>query len=159
MSRADCSTPAHRCRMSDHGANLADCIYNPIMVVPKVAFAMNNSLTMDLRARAELLAFLVASHLFARRTTGEWLSVQHVVESTMLWFKANGMRTDVTQRFFLSAQALDVAKSLESVVHFDPTKESVKTLFCENLHLDFRSPLAREIYQHCLIHLVDSGYF
>ncbi|MBT2791089.1 hypothetical protein [Paraburkholderia strydomiana] len=119
---------------------------------------MNHPLTMDLRARAELLAFLVASHLLARRMTGGWLSVEHVVESTMLWLKANGMWTDVIQRVRLSARALDVAKSLESVVHFDPTEESVKTLFCEDLHLDFHSPVAREIYQHCLIHLVDSGY-
>jgi hypothetical protein len=119
---------------------------------------MNRPLTMDLRARAELLTFLVASHLLARRMTGEWLSVEHVVESTMLWLKANDMRTDVIQRVSLSARALDVAKSLESVLHFDPTEESMKALFCKNLHLDFRSPVAREIYRHCLVHLADSGY-
>lgn len=120
---------------------------------------MNSPLSMDLRARAELLTFLVASHLLARRATGEWLPVERVVESTMLWFKENGMETDAIYRGWVSARALDVAKSLESVVDFDPTEESVETLFCENLHLDFRSPVAREIYQHCLIHLVDSGYF
>jgi hypothetical protein len=120
---------------------------------------MNHPLTMDVRSRAELLAFLVASHLLARRMTSEWLSVDHVVESMMLWFKANGMGTDVIQRLWLSARAVDVAKSLESVVHFDPTEESAETLFFENLHLDFRSPVAREIYRHCLVRLADSDYF
>ncbi|MGY6163996.1 hypothetical protein [Paraburkholderia strydomiana] len=51
---------------------------------------MNNPLNLDLRARAELLAYLVASHLLARQMTGEWLSATRVVESTLLWLKTNG---------------------------------------------------------------------
>jgi hypothetical protein len=43
---------------------------------------VNNPLNMDLRARAELLAYLVSGHLLARQLTGDWLSPDHVVEST-----------------------------------------------------------------------------
>ncbi len=43
---------------------------------------MSTPLNMDLRARAELLTYLVVSHLLARHMTGDWLSVEHVVEST-----------------------------------------------------------------------------
>jgi hypothetical protein len=118
---------------------------------------MSNSLNTDLRARAELLAYLVVSQLLARQMSGKWLSVEHLADSTMLWLKANGVSVEGMQRVLLGAQALDVAEGLEDSRQFDVTPESVRTLFCENLHLDFRSPVAREIYQRCLIHLVDSG--
>ncbi|MGF6304936.1 MULTISPECIES: hypothetical protein [Paraburkholderia] len=45
---------------------------------------MSNPLNMDLRARAELLAYHIASHLRARHATGEWLTVEHVAESTTM---------------------------------------------------------------------------
>ena len=120
---------------------------------------MNNPLNLDLRARAELLAYLVAAHLLARQMTGEWLSVAHVVESTQLWLKTNGGGANVMQRVMLSAQAVDIARRLEKTLQPAVTPKSAPALFCENLRLDFRSPVAREIYQYCLRHLVDSGSF
>ncbi|WP_307252028.1 hypothetical protein [Paraburkholderia graminis] len=120
---------------------------------------MNNPINLDLHARAELLAYLVAAHLLARQMTGQWLSAAHVVESTRLWLKTNGGGADVMQRVMLSAQAVDIARRLEKTLQPAVTPKSVPALFCENLRLDFRSAIAREIYQHCLTHLVDSGYF
>jgi len=121
--------------------------------------AMSNPLNLDLRARAELLAYLVVSHLLARQMTGEWLSVEHLVESTTLWLKTNGGGADVMQRVMLSTRALDVARGLEQTLGPAVAPGSVTALFCENLRLDFRSPVARGIYQHCVTHLVDSGCF
>ncbi|CAD6562262.1 hypothetical protein LMG28727_07701 [Paraburkholderia kirstenboschensis] len=120
---------------------------------------MSNPLNLDLRARAELLAYLVASHLLARQMTGEWLSVDHLVESTVMWLKTNGGGADVMQRVMLSTRALDLARGLEKTLGSAVAPGSVTALFCENLRLDFRSPVARDIYQHCLTHLVDSGSF
>lgn len=77
----------------------------------------------------------------------------------MLWLNANGVAAEGMQHVVLCAEASDVAEGLEDALQFDVTPESVRTLFCENLHLGFRSPVAREIYQRCLIHLVDSGDF
>lgn len=129
------------------------------IAVSKVIFAMSNPLNMDLRVRAELLAYLVVSHLLARQKSGEWLSMEHLADSTMLWLKANGVVAEGMQWVLLCARALVVAEGLEDALQFDVTPESVRTLFCENLHLDFCSPLARDIYRRCLIHLVDSGDF
>lgn len=119
---------------------------------------MSNPLNMDLRARAELLSYLVASHLLARQMTGEWLSVVHVVESTALWLRTNGGGADAMERVMLSTRAQDIARGMEKKLGTNVTPKSVPALFCENLRLDFRSPVAREIYQHCLTHLVNSGY-
>jgi len=121
--------------------------------------SVDNPLNLDLRARAELLAYLVVSHLLARQMTGEWLSVEHLVESTTLWLKTNGGGADVMQRVMLSTRALDIARCLEQTLGLAVAPGSVTALFCENLRLEFRSPVARDIYQHCLTHLVDSGCF
>lgn len=50
------------------------------LVVSKIIFAMSKPLNVDLRARAELLAYLVVSHLLARQMSGEWLSVEHLAD-------------------------------------------------------------------------------
>lgn len=74
---------------------------------------MNNLLHLDPRARAELLAYLVASHRLARQMTGEWLSAAYVVESTRLWLKTNGGGADVILRVMLLSRAVAVARRLE----------------------------------------------
>jgi hypothetical protein len=91
--------------------------------------------------------------------TGDWLSVEHLVESTMLWLRTNGGRADVMQRVMLSARAVDIAGGLERTPDLAVAPGSMTTLFCENLRLDFPSPVARDIYQRCPTHLVESGWF
>ncbi|TCF97576.1 hypothetical protein BZM26_30710 [Paraburkholderia strydomiana] len=120
---------------------------------------MSNPLNLDLRACAELLAYLVASDLLARQMTGEWLSVDHPVKSTMLWVNTNGRGADVMERVMLFARAHDIARGFENTLGSAVAPGSVTALFCENLRLDFGSPVARDIYQQCLTHLVDSGCF
>ncbi|WP_147329576.1 hypothetical protein [Paraburkholderia sp. DHOC27] len=120
---------------------------------------MNHPLNMDLRARAELLTYLVSSHLMARQLTGDWLSPTHVVESTTIWLNANGAGAGVMQRVMLSSRALTIAKEVESarLPIFSP--ERLATLFCENLRVDFRSESARAVYQYCLNSLVRTRWF
>ena len=120
---------------------------------------MTNPLNLDFRARAELLTYLVASHFVARQLTGEWLSSDHVVESTKIWLDANGGGADVLQRVMLASRAREIAEQMEliSPLTFDPGQ--VTSMFCENLRLDFRSPIARDIYQHCLTHLLHTRWY
>jgi hypothetical protein len=120
---------------------------------------MSRPLNLDLSARAELLTYLVASHLLTREMTGEWLSVEHVVESTKLWLSSNGGGADLMQRAHLASQALDIAKriALTSATRFD--SRTVTGMFCENLRLDFRSAAVRETYQTCLNRLVSQRWY
>ncbi|SEA59380.1 hypothetical protein [Paraburkholderia sartisoli] len=115
---------------------------------------MSRPLDLDLRARAELLAYLVASHLLTREMTGEWLSVEHVVESTKLWLSSNGGGADLMQRVHLASQALDIAKRVALASASGFGSKTAAGMFCENLRLDFRSDAVREIYQTCLNQLV-----
>ncbi|MFM0367846.1 hypothetical protein [Paraburkholderia aspalathi] len=120
---------------------------------------MTNPLNLDLRSRAELLTYLVASHFVARQMTGAWLSHDHVVESTKIWFIANGRDTDILQRVMLASRALEIAEQIEvdSPLIFHPGQ--LTSMFCENLRLDFRSPIAQELYQRCLTRLINSRWF
>jgi hypothetical protein len=113
----------------------------------------NRPLNLDLQARAELLTFLVVSHLLARSMTGEWLSPEHVVESSRMWLNANGANTDWLQRVMLSSRALDVAKRVTMASPSMADIKSVSSLFCENLRLDFRSPVTGSLYFVCLNYL------
>lgn len=120
---------------------------------------MTNPLNLDLRARAELLTYLVASHFVARQVTGEWLSPDNVVESTKIWLGANGGGADVLERVMLASRACEIAErmALTSPLTFGPGQ--VTSMFCENLRLDFRSPVARDVYQHCLTELVSTRWY
>lgn len=120
---------------------------------------MTNPLNLDLRARAELLTYLVASHFVARQLTGEWLSSDHVVESTKIWLAANGGGADTLQRVMLASRAREIAEQMEliSPLTFEPGQ--VTSMFCENLRLDFRSLAARDVYQHCLNQLLHSRWY
>lgn len=112
---------------------------------------------MDLRARAELLPYLVSGHLLARQLTGDWLSPDHVVESTTLWMRRNGAGADVMQRVMLSSRALEVAQVLET--HNCPYSHLTWSSHCSAKIcglISGRKPRGA-IYQHCLTRLVLLG--
>ncbi|WP_146014383.1 hypothetical protein [Paraburkholderia rhynchosiae] len=77
----------------------------------------------------------------------------------MLWLTTSAGGADVMQRVMLSARARDIAQGLEATLQPAVTPKIVTTLFCKNLRLDFRSPVAGDIYQHCLTQLFNSGCF
>jgi hypothetical protein len=119
---------------------------------------MSTPLNLDLRGRAELLAYLVISQLLAKTITDEWLSPQHTVESTRLWLLKNGGGADLMQRVRLSSYALDLAKRVTESTSEVLDRDTATTLITENLRVDFRVAVAREIYQTCLNHLVNIGW-
>jgi hypothetical protein len=53
-----------------------------------IVTCVTNPLNLDLRARAELLVYLVSSNLLAKQLTGGWLSLDHDVESSTLWLES-----------------------------------------------------------------------
>jgi hypothetical protein len=93
--------------------------------------------------------------LLTKHLTGEWLAPEHVVESATLWLTTNGGGADVIQRVMLSSRALEVAQRMHDAPFAGLPPQAITTLFSENLRLDFRSEVARTIYQHCLDALID----
>ena len=120
---------------------------------------MTNPLNLDLHARAELLTYLVVSHFVARQLTGEWLSPDHVVESTKIWLAANGGGADILQRVMLASRACEIAEQMELIAPLSFGPGEVTAMFCENLRLDFRSPVTRDVYQRCLTELVGTRWY
>jgi hypothetical protein len=118
---------------------------------------MSTPLNLDLRGRAELLAYLVVSQLLVKAMTDEWLSPLHTVESTRLWLATNGGGADLLQRVRLSSCAAELAKRFAEHMPTVLDRDIAVTLVTENLRIDFRTAIARDIYQECLNHLVSIG--
>ncbi|MEM5440065.1 hypothetical protein [Paraburkholderia diazotrophica] len=119
---------------------------------------MSTPLNLDLQARAELLAYLVVSQLLAKAITGEWLSPLHTVESTRLWLLKNGGGADLIDRARLSSCAAGLAKRVAERTPALLKRDIVGGLITENLRIDFRVSITREIYQAYINHLVDMGW-
>jgi len=119
---------------------------------------MSTPLNLDLQAKAELLAYLVLSQLLARALTGEWLSPLHTAESTGLWLLSNSGGADLIDRVRLSSCALELARRVAERTPTAQNRSVAASLIREKLRIDFRVPIAREIYQACIDHLVDMGW-
>jgi len=119
---------------------------------------MSMPLNLDLQARAELLAYLVVSQLLAKAITGEWLSPLHTVESTRLWLLKNGGGADLVDRVRLSSCAAELATRVAERMPTVRKRDIAAGLIAENLRIDFRASIAREIYQACIDHMGDMGW-
>ncbi|MFM0319988.1 hypothetical protein PQR36_34285 [Paraburkholderia nemoris] len=82
---------------------------------------MNNPLNLDLRARAELLAYLVSSHLLAKQLTGVFAQPQALLRSGKLspeqlarWRQSRNAWSDVHCIDTVFAQWKAMAKSVET---------------------------------------------
>ncbi|MEW6346471.1 MAG: hypothetical protein AB1704_38040 [Pseudomonadota bacterium] len=119
---------------------------------------------LDDEARNELLTYLVVSQLVGRARSGEWLKLEHLIESESLWLKANGGNCNVVERLRLHKESLLVASNmLVFPVMKDPAYLS--NLFTDGWRLDYRNPVVRGIFDVCASHLLgpldvrrDSGH-
>ncbi|MFL9894955.1 hypothetical protein P0D71_11960 [Paraburkholderia sp. RL17-383-BIF-A] len=114
---------------------------------------MNRLLELDLQARTELLAYLVALQLVARQKTGQWLKPGQLIESTRLWLRLNGRRADWLQRVTLACRTQRLAEQLErtSPERFD-ARSLARMFFC-GVRLDWRSQVVIEIFVACVANL------
>jgi hypothetical protein len=76
------------------------------------------------------------------------------VESTRLWLATNGGGADLMQRVRLSGYGHEIAMRVAETIPDCSSRDIAVTLLTENLRVDFRVAIAREIYQTCLDHLV-----
>jgi len=120
---------------------------------------MPQPLNLDLRARAELLTYLVASQLLAKSVCGRWLTIENVVETQRVWLAANGGGVDWLERVSISSWSQTLARRVDVKLPVVLGAESAATLFSENPRLDFGAPFVRAVYHMCLDHLVEMGWF
>ncbi|RFU44444.1 hypothetical protein D0B32_27945 [Paraburkholderia sp. DHOC27] len=86
-------------------------------------------LRQDLRAQAELLAYLVISQLVTRHATGNWMSVEHTVESVQMWAKSTKQDGDLRRRVMVATRAYDFAVRIESDIHLTLNGSAVASMF------------------------------
>ncbi|BFG81457.1 hypothetical protein PTKU46_94910 [Paraburkholderia terrae] len=118
---------------------------------------MNPPVKLDLRARTELLAFLVESQLLARFVGGDWLTIENVVEFERIWLAANRGDADWFERVSISSWSQTLAERVE--VNLPVAFGVGSAAASENPRLGFRATLVRMVYDMCLGHLVEMGWF
>jgi hypothetical protein len=125
-----------------------------VVVTTPGNFEMTLSARADLRAHAEMLTFLVISHLATKFATGGWMSVASTVESSVYWSRSMQRDGDVVTRVMLASRALSIAEAIEVETGLTLNGSALASIFDSNLRLDFSSAMTREIYERCQTHLL-----
>ena len=84
----------------------------------------------------------------SRARTGEWLRIDHLVESTRIWLAGNGADADWTERIRLGVLSEVIALDFAELPRFADAAALAK-LFTDGWRLDYRSPKVRGIYSAC----------
>ncbi|WP_175772507.1 hypothetical protein [Paraburkholderia phenazinium] len=108
---------------------------------------------LDDEARIELLAYLVATQLIGRARSGEWLKLEHLIESEQLWLKGNGGNCDLVDRLRLAADSVKIASDL---LAFPAMKDLafLTRMFTDGWRMDYRAPVVRGLFDVCADHLL-----
>ncbi|CAM2158657.1 conserved protein of unknown function (plasmid) [Pararobbsia alpina] len=117
---------------------------------------MPSKLRRNLLAQAEMLALVVVSELFVRRTTGQWMAVDELVECSNLYLVD---RDDVIRRSMIASRAGIVAREIErvdalSVDHPDDLLE----MFDYGVTLNRSHPRSLDVYTRCVAHLMETRW-
>jgi hypothetical protein len=105
---------------------------------------------MCLPSKAELVCFLTLSEIFAFRSGGEWLRVDHLVESTRIWLRRNDHFADWRVRVRLSRTTVDLAHQLVDTDNPAGTRAEVRRYFTHEMEINFTSPRVVVVYAQCV---------
>jgi hypothetical protein len=120
---------------------------------------MTLSVAWDLRAKAELLTYLIVAHLLERKQHGKWLAVTEVVERERRWFELHEDVVPWLERISISSWSRSLAIRLESGMPPLSQRSCEKLLKRSARTLDFRVALIRFVYLHSFNHLSENGWF
>ncbi|SAL55305.1 hypothetical protein AWB71_02978 [Caballeronia peredens] len=112
------------------------------------------SVPFDLRVQAEMLTFLVVSHLATKFATGSWMSIESTVESSIYWSKSMLRDEDVVRRVMLTSRSLSIAETIEEATGLTLNGSALASIFDSNLRLDFSSATTRDIFDRCHMYLL-----
>lgn len=105
--------------------------------------------------RIEFLCYLVVGQLVAMARNGAWLRTDHLVESSRIWLKANGVTCTWQDRIALAAAAAQLAPHILETFNLK-TEQSLVPLFADGWMLDYRSPTVCDIHRICARFLAQS---
>jgi hypothetical protein len=108
--------------------------------------------------KAELLCFLALSEIFAFRSRGAWLQVDHLVESTRIWLRRHGHQADWRLRIELSRMAAALARQLVQTSDIMHGRQDVYGFFTSDMQINFASPRAIVVYAQCVDALEEAGH-
>ena len=95
----------------------------------------------DLRAQAEMLRFLVVSHLATKFATHRWMSIEDTVASSNYWSKSMQRDEDAVLQAILGNRALSIAKTIEVETGLTLSVSALASLFDSSLRWTSRLSL------------------
>lgn len=102
---------------------------------------------LDDEARAELLCYLIASHLAARSSAGQWLRTDQCIEFAHIWLKANGGDCDSHVPTAFGEISADIAARVYALGLV--TNDELVTLFTDSCRLDYRRRATQDLHDIC----------
>jgi hypothetical protein len=115
-----------------------------------------NSGKLDIRARADLLCFLVMAQLIGHAGTGQWLRTDQAVEIGRIWAASHPAACDWLERARLVQLSVDIAPTFRVFPCFRDPKELIK-LLVDGWQLDYSSPTVRGMLDVCAERLLRTG--
>jgi hypothetical protein len=100
--------------------------------------------------KAELLCFLTLFEIFAFRSRGAWLQVDHLVESTRIWLRRRDHHADWRLRVQLSRMAADLARQLVEAGDIVHGQRDAYWFFTSDMQVNFASPRVIVVSAQCV---------
>ena len=99
--------------------------------------------------KSVLRCYLAVSDVAALSLQGDWLSNDHLVESTRIWLQQNALTASWLERIEVVAQAREIARTVvghELNVGDDARPEQ---LFTSAMTVQYASPVVAKIWRRC----------
>jgi hypothetical protein len=110
---------------------------------------MEQPLSFDLLAPAELLTYFVVLQLTAHHMSGQWLKAEDLAISAQRWPRLNGCNMTCLQRMKLAVRARHLAEHVERISDTTINEATKSSMLFGGLGLDFQSPALVQIYLTC----------
>ncbi|WOD16997.1 hypothetical protein [Paraburkholderia kirstenboschensis] len=99
--------------------------------------------------KSVLCCYLAVSDVAALSLQGDWLSNDHLVESTRIWLQRNALTASWLERIEVVAEAREIARA---VVEHEPNDEGdarPEQLFTSAMTVQYASPVVAKIWKRC----------
>ena len=107
----------------------------------------------SLTSQAELLTFLVISQLFERYSTGQWMTIEGIVECSTFAPGHSYDSNDVVRRSMLASRALKLEQDIETEGIIEIRGAELLSMLDDKIRLDLSCSPARDIFERSIAHL------
>ena len=99
--------------------------------------------------KSVLRCYLAVSDVAALSLQGDWLSNDHLVESTRVWLQRNALTASWFERIEVVADAREIARAVVEHELNDGDDARPERLFTSAMTVQYASPVVAKIWRRC----------